>query len=655
MALHVFVIKEAEFRRSQDLRAEFGKCPNSTNERKNMSTKTLRKRIALVAVSALGAGLLSVVAVPSANAAAGNTTVDSLQISTTASTSGEGSANHTIASQTSSGWVTQTSTSGTSNGGGLRLSGGASGTGIVLAGAKLAVSVAGNTTSGTGVSLVVTGGNLTSVTQDNPDGTTTSAAPAVNGSGTVAVLTQAGTTAARMAARFNVTAAAGTTATIAAYSGTGITGTTTATNGTLLGIWTLTVATASASGVYSPTYSSIFTQTAIAKGTTAGGAAGTFVGTYDVTDRIANGKAGVIVYQLADAYGAAVTSGTLTATATNNATIKIVDTGADAIAGVYSATTSFSTLALSNTAYNGYIVVNQPVSGAAGSTTVTITLDGAVLATKTLNWNGDVASLAVDTVNSNSNFKNGADLTFAGGLAGIIYVAKDAAGNTVDLAAAPTVTGQTGSLVGASLAAITGTTNGAIQDAITGYGYGTMTVPSSTLTGKGTYKLKVTNGAGVTITSQEVTAIVSASSGLDSFVASWDKATYAPGEIAVLTVTGKDTLGNVIADGTAAAGLSLTVAGSATAGLYAVGTPCTAATAFYGGKFTCKFAANTEGAWSYSVDVTTNVNAQSPTVGSLKVTAGASVSNADVLKAIVSLIASINKQIAALQKALLKK
>jgi hypothetical protein len=36
-------------------------------------------------------------------------------------------------------------------------------------------------------------------------------------------------------------------------------------------------------------------------------------------------------------------------------------------------------------------------------------------------------------------------------------------------------------------------------------------------------------------------------------------------------------------------------------------------------------------------------------------TGSAGVSNADVLKAIVSLIASINKQIAALQKALLKK
>jgi hypothetical protein len=44
------------------------------------------------------------------------------------------------------------------------------------------------------------------------------------------------------------------------------------------------------------------------------------------------------------------------------------------------------------------------------------------------------------------------------------------------------------------------------------------------------------------------------------------------------------------------------------------------------------------------------------TSASYKVTTGSTgVSNADVLKAIVSLIASINKQIAALQKALLKK
>lgn len=617
-----------------------------------MSTKTNFKRVALVAVAALGLGVLTSVA----PANAGNTTNDTLQISTTASTTGAGAASSTMASQTSSGWVVQTSTTAVAANGGLGLTNSNAATGIVLAGAKIAFSVGSNATSANGISVVVTGGTLSSITAEGPAAalTTSGAAASVNGSSTTAVATQTGTTAANLNGLFNVSAAAGSTASIAAYSGAGITGTTTATNGTLIGIWTLTVAPASAAGVYAPTYSSIYNQTAITKGTTAGGAAGTFVGTYDVNDRIANGKVGVIVYQLADAYGSGVTTGTLAVTATNSATVKIAKTGVAAQSGVYSATTSFDSVDLAADP-NGYIVVNQPVANTAGSTTVTITLNGTVLATKTLNWNGDVASLAVDTVNSNSNFKNGADLTFTGGLAGVVYVAKDAAGNAIDLAAAPTVTGQTGSMVGASLAAITGTTNGAIQDAVTGYGYGTMSIPSSTLTGKGTYKLKVTNAAGVSVTSQEVTANVSDATGLDSFVAKWDKDSYAPGEIAVLTVTGKDTKGNVIADGTAAAGLSLTVAGSATAGFTAVGTACTTSTVFSGGKFTCKYAANTEGAWSYSVDVTTNVNAQAPTVGALKITSGGAVSNADVLKALVSLIASINKQIAALQKALLKK
>jgi hypothetical protein len=58
-------------RGSKDLQAEIEKYSNSTNERKQMSTKTLRKRIALVAISALTAGVVSVVATPSANAGEG--------------------------------------------------------------------------------------------------------------------------------------------------------------------------------------------------------------------------------------------------------------------------------------------------------------------------------------------------------------------------------------------------------------------------------------------------------------------------------------------------------------------------------------------------------------------------------------------------------
>jgi hypothetical protein len=413
------------------------------------------------------------------------------------------------------------------------------------------------------------------------------------------------------------------------------------------------VAAASASGTYSPTYSSIYTQTAITKGTTAGGAAGTYVGTYDVSTRIDNGKVGVIVYQLKDAYTAAITSGDLSATATNSATIKIVDTGAEAIAGAYAASTSFDTEALSATAYNGYIVVNQPVANTAGSTTVTITLDGTVLATKTLNWNGDAASISVDTANSVVSFINGQDEDTENQQSGIIYVVKDAAGNAITQTALPTISGATGSLVGASIGTTENTTSGVLQSVSVGYGAVTMVVPSSALNGAGTYKLKVSNSAGTSIYSQEVKATVSRG-GLNSFSASWDKTSYAPGEIAVLTIQGKDVYGNLIGDGTEATGLALTVAGSATAGFTSVGTACSATSAFSEGVITCKFAANTEGAWSFSVDVST-ATPQSASVGALKITSGGGVSNADVLKAIVSLIASINKQIAALQKALLKK
>jgi trimeric autotransporter adhesin len=56
--------------------ADSRKSLGSTNERKSMSTKTTLKRIALVAVSALGAGVLSIVAAPTANAVASSLSVE---------------------------------------------------------------------------------------------------------------------------------------------------------------------------------------------------------------------------------------------------------------------------------------------------------------------------------------------------------------------------------------------------------------------------------------------------------------------------------------------------------------------------------------------------------------------------------------------------
>jgi hypothetical protein len=358
---------------------------------------------------------------------------------------------------------------------------------------------------------------------------------------------------------------------------------------------------------------------------------------------------GAIYVNLKDAYTSALTTGILTASATNGALVNIND-GAPAAGHDYAAAATFD----SETDVAGgdaYISVLQPVANTAGSSTVTITFNGQVVATKTLNWAGDIASIALDSANSNSIFANGATQDTAP--SGIVYVAKDAAGNVLTLATLPTLTDATGALVGASLDTAQNTTSGILQTSARGNGTATMLVPTSSLNGAGTYKLKLTNSAGASITSAAISATVSNGS-LNSFVASWDKASYAPGDIATLTVSGKDAFGNAIADGTAAAGLSLTVAGSDTAGFKSVGTACSTSSEFSGGVFTCKYAANTEGAWSYSVDVTT-ATPQSASVGAIKITSGGATSNADVLKAIVSLIASINKQIAALQKALLKK
>jgi hypothetical protein len=648
MALHVFVIKETELEDPQDLRARSRKFLNLTNERKNMSTKTNFKRVALVAVASLGLGVLTSVA--PANAVSDNG-VSVFSIGSAASNTGSAASSFTKASNLQTGFVTVTSALPAAAGGVYSLTTGYAATGIVLAGAQLPflVSTTSSATSGNALSVVVTGGTLSSVAMDSvvDDGgvITDQHVLSVNGSRTTATVVQNGTTRAALAGIFTVSAAAGSTATIAAYEGTGIDDTSTATAGTLLGIWTLTVATASASGAYNAANSSVYTQPAIALGGTS-----STVQAYDSTSRLNNGQVGIIWVNTKDAYLGTVT-GALAVTATNSSTV-VASNNSVGASDSYSGTTSFSTVASFDG--DGYVVVKQPTSGVAGSTTVTITLDGEVIGTKTINWNGDVASIAVVKASSASIFKNGAADSVAGTDAqAIVYVAKDAAGNAVSLTAAPTISSATGALVGATLSTTAGTTYALLQTASLGYGYGTLLVPSSSLHGAGSYKLKVLNSAGTAIYSDAQNVTVSQSS-LDSFSASWDKTTYAPGEIAVLTVTGKDSKGNLIADGYAASGLSLTVAGSATAGFTSVGTACSASSTFSGGSFTCKFAANTEGAWSYSVDLTT-ATAQSPSVGALKITAGGATSNADVLKAIVSLIASINKQIAALQKALLRR
>jgi hypothetical protein len=164
-----------------------------------MSTKTIKQRIAVVAVSALTAGVLSVVSAPVANAA-NEATDGQFILITRASTTGAGVVNVDTDAARSTGWITKGTASGATTGttstvGGttvgfmLSAAGGADAvTGVIFSGAQLAFSATtNNATSADGLGVVVSGATLSGLTA--AQGTT-----AINGSRTTAIAAQTGTT-----------------------------------------------------------------------------------------------------------------------------------------------------------------------------------------------------------------------------------------------------------------------------------------------------------------------------------------------------------------------------------------------------------------------------------------------------------------------------
>ena len=613
-----------------------------------MSIKTLRKRIALVAVSALGVGFLSVTPA-SASIAITALVPDTLYVAVTKDADGtpavnSGSTALSSSSSTSVGFVNDTSATAqtTDSAAFIYANAGSIRSANVYEGAKLSFAASGSSTSGDGLSVVVTGGTLTNLAA-TAGTTVTLAAANVSADYKTVVTDEAGTDV--IYGLLNVNAAVGSTATISVYTGTNVAGLTTATSGTLVAKYVFTVVSTSSVGYYSAADSTITQQACLANSSSSGNAASN---AYDTTTRCRNGYVGVVYVDLEDVYGSEVTAYTLTASASaGNLTYNASATTGDKI---NAATSGFSGAITGDGEV--WIYVGQPTANTAGSSTVTIALNGQTIATKTITWEGDIAKLTIDTANSSANFStNQADTTANIGAAGVVYVATDAAGNAVTLSSQPSVASATGALIGSTTSTTTNADYAALQTSSVGYGYTMLVIPANALSGKGAYQLQVTNAAGATIKSQVVDVTVSRGS-TDSFAISWDKASYNFGDIATLTITAKDAYGNPIADGTTLAGLDLTVS---TAGFTAVGAACTSSSVFVGGKKTCKYAAlNTEGTYSYSIDLTT-ATAQSASVGTLPVKPSTSaVSNAEVLAAIVKLIASINKQIAKLQK-LIKK
>jgi hypothetical protein len=148
-----------------------------------------------------------------------------------------------------------------------------------------------------------------------------------------------------------------------------------------------------------------------------------------------------------------------------------------------------------------------------------------------------------------------------------------------------------------------------------------------------------------------------------SYTAGFDKTTYTPGSVATLTITFKDRDGDLANgyDTWAAANVATITGGpSATAvAIPVVGDKADSGTGLQGIKTYQFIVGSTEGDFQAVVSVpdvnSRNSSQTNQTVAYTVKSSTSSVSNADVLKSIVALIASINKQIQALQKLILKR
>ena len=622
-----------------------------------MSNKTIFKRISLVAITALGAGILSVVpASATDNAAVGGdnaaTAASILNVATKASVTGDAVLSTTIADNRSLGLLANSTTIGA---GSLTSTATMRADGeIVFYTTSAAATAAGDPIQ----TFVVEGGTITASASSQTGGVAATTASysadkktlalGVEDEGTkinvIAVTPSTGSTSVTVS-MYETLSTEGALA-IAALSSI-VSGATS--KGTLAQRYLVTVAATSASGVFSAGDSYI----AGATSTTAADGGTTNV---DATDslKIASQTApyAYIDINLRDAYDVSLDGGlgALIITGTNGAAIAYKADGTAA-----SSASDFNLTQVSNTSAAGKITVTKPAAAAnkAFSTTVSISWNGVVVGTKTVTFLGEVASMVVTPRRIGSLGATSTDafrVTYA-----------DSAGNSlVGLGTATTtvVSATTNEFVTGAAIGTQGTSTDAAKGSIT------CASGSSAYLGGGSAQLQmqyVNTASGTTVKSNVFTA--SCQGNAYTYTASWDKASYTPGSVATLTLTFKDRDGD-LANGydTVAASNLITITGGPST--TAVTIPATTdkpdgGTGLQGIK-TYQFAVGTtEGdfvAVVTAADISSRNSSQANATAAYSVkSATSSVSNADVLKSIVALIASINKQIQALQKLILKR
>jgi hypothetical protein len=634
-----------------------------------MSNKTLNKRIALVAVTALTAGLFSVVAPSAANAGYGTNVAaatgtnpaiavaDTLYIASAPAT-----AKAVVIGASTTAIADSPATSAAKSLGILNVSDLAGGTtagttttATMLSSGTLSVYV--GTASGSYSSIVVTGGTISESSGDTLAADSTYATAGNQSTpANWGTLIKANSGVSQVTVRYYSGYAYATSDTASntavAANPTGATGL------TLQGQIIVTIASASVAGTLSAAYSGLFGAPSGTQLT------GTNALIADHANYLGSGAYNSAIYfqaRVRDGFGIGLTSttGILQVTATNGGLVT-------AAQGTVTAAGTTSTTYVTSATPDLVMISVQAPSNAPLQTTVSVSYNGTLVGTKTVGFSGKVAKIELygaaigKTSNTASNYA--------------YYKLTDAAGNpTYTTVAGSAATAYPIALLAANAAVIAASATGVTKDReyslATNYATvtsGRVTFTCNSTVGKGKIGLTYTNLDGTIVNSN--TLDVSCSGDPVTYKASWDKASYIPGDIATLTITAYDSKGNVandvgtITDSTSATsipvvaigGLDKTITGPTTGDSldqgvikykYTVG----ATEGSYSGKVSfptvdARYVSNVSAAGSDAVTVTLKV-----------ATSTASVSNADVLKSIVALIASINKQIQALQALILKK
>jgi len=563
-----------------------------------MSNKTLKQRIAVVAASALTAGFLSVVAVPAANAISTAVSVTTVTGQVTAAASSGSATTITI---TSTGNVT-------------------------FAVAAVASTVFGLNISGGTFESAASGGTINA---DKSAFTGTGALTAI--AGLVAKPTGAGRNMVVTSYFGTAATAANGTLELAALAAA-------RTAGTVDRTITTTVIAAGTNGVFSSGLSAIAIVNSASTSSSATNA------DTDKANIVRAGATGVISYSLNDANANALSSSSIV-----YASIK---SGACVI-GLSTAPTSGTMVVGVAPADLIYVAQADSTNTPATTCVVEITVDGVLAATKSFTFQGTVASISV----------TGLTIGAAGANTAMGYlVATDSAGNNIgNVSVSGVALDSSKSLIvnTPTVAAVTTFNNVNLLPSSPATTPVTVGWTCGSVVGTAPVVFRTSNGIGGYITSP--TYNLQCGGNPVTYTAALDKASYVPGDIATLTVTGKGSKGETPNDafviGSGSATEAMALAGSQLTLVGAVGTD-----KLTSGSKTYKFVVgSTEGSYNMVVDIPlilTSTNktlygAATQTVA-YKVSAGTTaVSNADVLKSIVALIASINKQIQALQKLIL--